>query len=69
MVAKTWNHLRHNLKKDCEGIAPCQAISDTVDWCIENLPELDRILSMEKTIEAQRDEIDSLVLQLKCEDK
>lgn len=67
MISKTWNHLRHNLKKESDTIHGCQGISDTVDWCQDNLPELDRIIAMENTIESQRDEIDSLVAQLKGE--
>jgi len=52
---------RCNLKKISGGVAIMSA------WCSTNLPELDRILAMEKTIEAQQAEIDSLVARLKGE--
>jgi hypothetical protein len=72
MVTKTWKQLGHNINRQLfsdsidsgEPVAK-SGIALMVDWCADNLPELDRIYAMEKAIEAQQDEIDSLVRQLK----
>ena len=74
MITKTWKQLGHNINRQLftEAIASDKHVTKSgialmVEWCNDNLPELDRIYAMEKTIQAQQDEIDSLVRQLKGE--
>jgi hypothetical protein len=65
--AKTWKQVADYLSDDydVEPIYETKGIRGFAEWCRDNLPELDRIYAMEKAIEAQQDEIDSLVRQLK----
>ena len=75
MIAKTWNSIHPliesficiNALRRSVTRTETECIKQTLLWCKENLPELDRIIAMEKTIEALRDENDSLVAQLKGE--
>jgi hypothetical protein len=63
----TWVELHSKLMYGVKDPRARQGSAIVTQWCEDNLPELDRVLAMEKIVESQRDEIDLLVRQLKGE--